>query len=126
SVANTAGSEPTPVQPSENAIRFGGGGGDGMVRIGFTAPLTGALAGFGEANDFILADIRNLVADGIMLGDQSYAVEIVVKDVESSSDVAASRAGELILDDGVDMVLAIATPEMINPVADQCEANGVP
>ena len=24
------------------------------------------------------------------------------------------------------MILAIATPERINPVADQCEANGVP
>ena len=61
-----------------------------------------------------------------MLGDKSYTVEIIVKDVESNSDTAASRAGELILDDGVDMMLAIATPEMINPVADQCEANGVP
>lgn len=105
---------------------FGGGGGDGTVKIGFTAPLTGSLAGFGEANDFILAGIRELVADGIMLGDGSYAVEIITKDTESNSDTAASVAGELILDDGIDIMLAIATPEMINPVADQCEANGVP
>jgi branched-chain amino acid transport system substrate-binding protein len=109
-----------------NAATFGGGGGDGTVKIGFTAPLTGPLAGFGEANGFILEGIRALVADGIMLGDKSYAVEIIEKDVESSSDTAAARAGELILDEGVDMMLAIATPEMINPVADQCEANGVP
>ena len=120
-----AGTAPAPTG-NGNAATFGGGGGDGTVKIGFTAPLTGALAGFGEANDFILEGIQALVADGIMLGDKSYAVEIIVKDVESSSDVAASRAGELILDDGVDMMLAIATPEMINPVADQCEANGVP
>ena len=109
-----------------NAAKFGGGGGDGTVKIGFTAPLTGPLAGFGEANDFILEGINALVADGIMLGDKSYKVEIILKDVESSSDTAASRAGELILDDAVDLMLAIATPEMINPVADQCEANGVP
>jgi branched-chain amino acid transport system substrate-binding protein len=32
----------------------------------------------------------------------------------------------LITEDQVDLMLAIATPEMINPVADQCEANGVP
>ena len=70
--------------------------------------------------------INKLVADGIMLGDKSYKVEIIQKDVESSSDTAASKAGELIIDDGVDLMLAIATPEMINPVADQCEANGVP
>jgi branched-chain amino acid transport system substrate-binding protein len=109
-----------------NAATFGGGGGDGTVKIGFTAPLTGALAGFGEANPFILDGINKLTADGIMLGDKSYKVEIIQKDVESNSDTAASRAGELINDDAVDLMLSIATPEMINPVADQCEANGVP
>jgi branched-chain amino acid transport system substrate-binding protein len=109
-----------------NAAKFGGGGGDGTVKIGFTAPLTGPLAGFGEANDFIVAEINDLVKDGIMLGDKSYKVDIVTKDVESNSDTAATRAGELILDENVDLMIAIATPEMINPVADQCEANGVP
>jgi branched-chain amino acid transport system substrate-binding protein len=123
--ATTGGTTPA-TGGGTNAAQFGGGGGDGTVKIGFTAPLTGALAGFGEANPFILDGIRALVSDGIMLGDKSYTVEIVERDVESSSDVAASKAGELILDDGVDMMLAIATPEMINPVADQCEANGVP
>ena len=123
----TAAAGTTPASGgSGNAAQFGGGGGDGVVKIGFTAPLTGPLAGFGEANDFILAGINKLAADGIKLGDKSYKVQIIQKDVESSSDTAASQAGKLILDDGVDMMLAIATPEMINPVADQCEANGVP
>ena len=109
-----------------NAAKFGGGGGDGTLKIGFTAPLTGPLAGFGEANDFILKGINDLAKDGLMIGDKSYKVEIIVKDVQSNSDTAAQQAGKLITDDGVDLVLAIATPEMINPVADQCEANGVP
>ena len=109
-----------------NAAQFGGGGGDGTLRIGFTAPLTGPLAGFGEANPFIVAGIKALVADGLMIGDQSYTVEIIEKDVQSNSDTAAQEAGKLITEDGVDLMLAIATPEMINPVADQCEANGVP
>ncbi|MEY2554792.1 MAG: branched-chain amino acid transport system substrate-binding protein, partial [Ilumatobacteraceae bacterium] len=121
----TAPGSSAPAAGSGNAAKFGGGGGDGTVKIGFTAPLTGALAGFGEANPFILGVINKLVANGIMLGDKSYKVEIVQKDVESNSDTAASRAGELITS-GVDLMLAIATPEMINPVADQCEANGVP
>ena len=115
-----------PSAGGTNSAKFGGGGGDGTLKIGFTAPLTGPLAGFGEANDFILAGVNELIKDGIMLGDKSYKIEIIVKDTESSSDTAASRAGELIIDDEVDMMLAIATPEMINPVADQCEANGVP
>ena len=111
---------------SGNAAKFGGGGGDGTLKIGFTAPITGPLAGFGEANDYILGQINELAADGLMLGDKSYKVEIIFKDIESNSDTAASRASELILDEGVDLILSIATPEMINPVADQCEANGVP
>ncbi len=126
--ATTAGTAAAPKWPEggPNAAQFGGGGGDGTVKIGFTAPLTGALAGFGAANEFILAGINELAKDGIKLGDKSYKVQIITKDTESNSDTAASRAGELITDDEVDIMLSIATPEMINPVADQCESNGVP
>ncbi len=109
-----------------NAAKFGGGGKDGVLKIGFTAPLTGPLAGFGEANDFIVKGINELAKDGLMIGGKSYKVDIIIKDVQSNSDTAAQQAGKLITDDGVDLMLAIATPEMINPVADQCEANGVP
>ncbi|MEY2753942.1 MAG: hypothetical protein RJB65_300, partial [Actinomycetota bacterium] len=122
-----AGGETTvPATGNGNAAVWGGGGGDGTIKIGFTAPVTGALAGFGEANEYILGQINELAAGGLMLGDKSYTVEIIFKDIESNSDTAAARASELILDEGVDLILSIATPEMINPVADQCEANGVP
>ena len=47
-----------PATGGTNAATFGGGGGDGTLKIGFTAPLTGALAGFGEANPFIVAGIQ--------------------------------------------------------------------
>jgi branched-chain amino acid transport system substrate-binding protein len=115
-----------PSSGAGNAAKFGGGGGDGTLKVGFTAPLTGPLAGFGEANPFTLDTINELVADGIMLGDKSYKVEILTADTQSNSDTAATQAGKLITEDSVDLMLAIATPEMINPVADQCEANGVP
>lgn len=109
-----------------NAAKFGGGGGDGTLKIGFTVPLTGPLGGFGEANEFILKGINELTKDGLMIGGKSYKVDILQRDVQSNSDTAAQQAGKLITDDGVDLMLAIATPEMINPAADQCEANGVP
>lgn len=121
-----APTDSTPVSGGTNAAQFGGGGGDGTLKIGFTAPLTGGLAGFGEANPFIVEGIRALVSDGLMIGDASYTVEIIEKDVQTNSDTAASEAGKLITEDGVDLILSIATPEMINPVADQAEANGVP
>jgi branched-chain amino acid transport system substrate-binding protein len=123
-----AGTSPAVTLPEGgvNAAQFGGGGGDGTIKIGFTAPLTGPLAGFGEANEFVLAAVQGLLADGLMIGDESYTVEFVVKDTQSNSDTAATQAQSLILDDQVDLMIAIATPEMINPVADQCEANGIP
>jgi branched-chain amino acid transport system substrate-binding protein len=125
-VAETTAAAVAAAAGGGNAAKFGGGGKDGTFKIGFTAPLTGPLAGFGEANDFTLKTIKDLVKDGLMIGSKSYKVDIIVADVQSNSDVAASQAGKLITDDGVDMIIAMATPEMINPVADQCEANGVP
>jgi branched-chain amino acid transport system substrate-binding protein len=109
-----------------NAAKFGGGGKDGKIKIGFTAPLTGPLGGFGEANDFTIKTMQGLWKDGIQLGGKSYAVELIVKDTKSSPDEAAAQALKLITDDKIDMMIAIATPEMINPVADQCEANSIP
>jgi branched-chain amino acid transport system substrate-binding protein len=121
-VINTTVPSDTPA----NAAAFGGGGTDGTLKIGFTAPLTGALAGFAEANQFVVDSITTLCADGLMIGAQSYTVQVIQKDVASDPGMAATAAGELIVDDEVDVIVAIATPEMINPVADQCEANGVP
>ena len=36
------------------------------------------------------------------------------------------EAAKLINEDGVDLMLVASTPETVNPVADQCEAAGVP
>ena len=61
-----------------------------------------------------------------MVGGQSYTVEILRKDSESDPDTAAAVALELINEDQIDLMLVGNTPETTNPVADQCEANGVP
>ena len=51
---------------------------------------------------------------------------IVVKDSQSSPNRAAEVTQDLILNDKADIVATFATPETVNPVADQCELNGVP
>lgn len=104
----------------------GGGGGGGTIRLGYVTPRTGALAPFGEADEFVLAAMRDRLADGIEVGGARYAVEVVDRNSESSSDAAAQVAQELIQDDGVDLILVSSTPDTTNPVADQCEANGIP
>ena len=100
--------------------------GGNTIKIGYISPQTGPLAAFAEPDKFTLEQVKKAVAGGIVIGGKKYAVEIIYKDSQSSPNKAGSAAAELILRDKVDLVLASATPATCNPVADQCEANGVP
>jgi branched-chain amino acid transport system substrate-binding protein len=66
------------------------------------------------------------LAKGLESGGKIYHVEIVSKDSQSSGTRASEVASELILRDKVDLILASATPDTTNPVADQAEVNEVP
>lgn len=96
------------------------------VKIGFVTPLTGPLAPFGEADKFVLEQIRGSFKDGISVGGTIHPVEIISKNSESNPNKAGEVASGLILRDKVDLMLVASTVETINPVADQCELNGVP
>src|SRR6266403_1242497 len=92
-----------------------------VVKIGHVSPKTGPLAGFGEADGFILEQVRGILAKGLQSGGRTYQVQIISKDSQSSGSRAAEVASELILGDKVDLILASATPDTTNPVADQAE-----
>ena len=96
------------------------------IKIGYVSPRTGPLAGFGEADDFILGDLKATFANKVVIGGVTHPIEVVAKDTQSSPDTAAQVASSLILTDKVDLIVVASTPETTNPVADQCEANGVP
>src|ERR1700710_2343754 len=96
------------------------------IKIGHVSPRTGPLAGFGEADTFILEQVRGILAKGVAVGGKTYPVEIVSKDSQSSGSRASEVASELILGDKVDLILASAAPDTTNPVADQAEVNEVP
>ena len=96
------------------------------IKIGFVSPQTGPLAAFAEPDKFTIDVVKKATAGGITIGGKKYAVEIILKDSQSNPNKAASAASELILRDRVDLVVATATPATTNPVADQCELNGVP
>lgn len=96
------------------------------IKLGYVSPQTGPLAPFGEADQFVLAQAREIFRDGLSIGGRSHPVEIIVKDSQSNPNRAAEVAAELILSDEVDIMLAASTPETTNPVADQCELNEVP
>ncbi len=97
-----------------------------VIKIGYVTPRTGPLAAFGAADDFTVAQMKRIFAKGIKSGGSSYPVEIVQKDAQSDSNRAATVAQELILDDEIDLMLVGDTPDIVNPVSDICEANGVP
>jgi len=96
------------------------------VKIGFVSPKTGPLAPFAQADDFVIATVKEAVKDGIMVGGKRRPVEIVVKDSQSNVNRASEVTSQLILRDEVNIVLASGAPDTTNPVADQCEANETP
>jgi branched-chain amino acid transport system substrate-binding protein len=104
----------------------GGGAKGSAIKIGYVSPQTGPLAGFGEADAFILGGVRTALKAGLQIGGTAHPVEILVKDSQSDPNRAATVAGDLITGSEVDLILATGTPETTNPVADQAEANGVP
>jgi len=96
------------------------------LKVGFVSPKTGPLAGFAEADDYVLDGIRQTFAGGLENNGSSWGVEILTRDSQSNPNRAAEVAADLILGEEVDIILAAATPDTTNPVADQAEINEVP
>ena len=97
-----------------------------VVKVGHVSPQTGPLAGFGEADPYILGEIEKVFAGGIDNNGRLVKIEIIAKDSQSNPNRAAEVAAELILKDEVDIITAASTPDTTNPVADQAEVNEVP
>ncbi len=96
------------------------------LKVGHVSPRTGPLAGFAEADDFVLRGIEAALSSGIENNGKSWNVEIISKDSQSNPNRAAEVAADLILRDEVDIIVAASTPDTVNPVADQAEINEVP
>ena len=96
------------------------------IKVGHISPRTGPLAGFAEADEFVLNGIQAALSGGVENNGKTYTVEIISKDSQSNPNRAAEVAAELILSDEVDIIVAASTPDTTNPVADQAEVNEVP
>src|SRR5713226_1422377 len=96
------------------------------ITLGYVSPQTGPLAAFGEADKFVIAEMREVLKAGITVAGKSFPVEIIVKDSQSNPNKAGEAAADLILKDKADLMLVASTPETTNPVSDQCEINEVP
>ena len=100
--------------------------GDDVIRVGFISPQSGPIGIFGEGDPYVMDLVRKTVAEGIEVGGKRYGVEFISKDTQSDPVRAAQMAKDLINRDKVDLMLSTSTPETVNPVADACEAAGVP
>ena len=96
------------------------------VKIGFVSPQTGPLAPFGEADKWVIEQLRSAFQGGMTVGGKKVAVEIVLKDSQSNPNRAGEVANDLILKDKVALMLTAGSPETANPVSDACELNEVP
>ncbi len=96
------------------------------LKVGFVSPRTGPLAGFGQTDGYVLDLARKALAGGLEIAGKKYSVEILDQDTQSDPSRAGQLAKDLINNQAVDLMLAVSTPEVINPVADACEAAGVP
>jgi branched-chain amino acid transport system substrate-binding protein len=93
------------------------------LKIGFVTPLTGPLASFGIPDAWCVKQWEAAVANGLQCGDgQVHPIKFIVKDTQSDTNRAAQVTGDLITNDGCDIIMAASTADTVPPVADTCEA----
>src|SRR5581483_6939507 len=104
------------------------GGGTKAITIGWIHPLTGPLAGFGAADNFVLSKIKQTTPykSGFKIGGKTYEVTVNSYDTQSSPTRAGQLAQQAINGDGVDLLLASSTPETVNAVSSAAERLGTP
>src|SRR5689334_2809464 len=54
------------------------------LKIGFVSPRTGATAGFGEPDGYVLDLAKKALAGGLTIGGKQYAVQVLDRDSQSN------------------------------------------
>jgi branched-chain amino acid transport system substrate-binding protein len=116
------------LEACSSGIKGSSSGSTKGITIGWIHPLTGDLAGFGAADNWVISKIKQTTPykSGFKVGSKTYPVTIKSYDSQSSVSRAGDLARTAILTDGVDMLLASSTPETVNAVSSQAESLGTP
>lgn len=95
------------------------------ILVGFCNPSTGPLAAFGESSPFIdnraLAQINKDGGIFIKKLNRKLPVRLKMLDAESDPTKAAELTARLILNEQVDLMIALHAPNMVIPVSATCE-----
>jgi branched-chain amino acid transport system substrate-binding protein len=116
------------LQACSSSVKGASSGSTKSITIGWIHPLTGALAGFGAPDNWVISKIKQTTPykNGFKIGSKTYPVTIKSYDTQSSPTRAGDLAKTAILNDGVDLLLASSTPETVNAVASQAESLHTP
>jgi len=98
------------------------------ITVGWIHPLTGSLAGFGYADNWVQQQVMATSAykNGIRVGGSTYTVTVKSYDTQSSVTRAGTLAKQAIQQDNVDLLFASSTPETVNAVSSEAETLGTP
>ncbi|GAA6142724.1 ABC transporter substrate-binding protein [Hydrogenophaga sp. 5NK40-0174] len=97
-----------------------------VIKVTWVSPQTGPLAPFGVSDRYVSQALAPMLSAGVPAPDgRQRRIELTLVDAASSPPRAAQLAQEAIAA-GAHLVVATATPEMCNPVADVCEAAAMP
>jgi branched-chain amino acid transport system substrate-binding protein len=99
---------------------------DGTIKVGVVTPATGPLAQFGATDGWTIDHVRKILANGIETQAGKFNIEIIVRDGQSDPNRAAEVAGDLILNEGVHLIMPTSTTDMVSNTADQAELNECP
>ena len=100
-----------------------------VIEIGYVNPTTGPLAGNGEGCDWVVKQIESYVNDtlgGIEVDGAKKNIKVIVYDSASDQATCAEMADKLCVEDEVDLIVAIQTPETVIPVEAKAEQYGIP
>ena len=101
-----------------------------FILIGRVNPNSGALSSFGETtpwvDDRVLAEINKDGGIFIKEAGKKLPVRIKLMDSESDPTKAGDVASKLILQDEIDLMITLHTPDTVNPVDAMCERYQVP
>jgi branched-chain amino acid transport system substrate-binding protein len=124
--ATTAGGATTTTGAAATTTSASAGVETSRYQAGLVTPRTGALAVL-AASRYTKDLFLEAWKDGIVCGDgKNHPIELSFVDNQSDSNRASQVAADFILNEKVDIVLANSSPDLLNPVADQCETLAVP
>lgn len=97
------------------------------IKLGSVQPITGMFAVLAQAEEWAKGVVSEVFKDGLLCGDgKVHPIQIELRDAQSDAARASQVAGDLILNDKVDLLLGGGSPSICNPAADQAETNGCP